>query len=118
MSSQATSKVPPMEALERGSKPLSDVPKALINLGSREVLFGAPSGGPGGLPLSACGSGDGAIAGMDVRAPVGSEAVCHLTENHGRADFVLTGVVNRHAASGASRFWQSDRGRGIDGPPG
>lgn len=55
--------------------------------------------GPGGLPLPACGSGYRAVAGVDARPPVGSEAVGHLAEDHGGADFLLTDVVGRrHAA--------------------
>ena len=56
-------------------------------------------GGPGGLALAARGSGDGAIAGVNARPPLGPEAVGDLAEDHGRADFLLTAVVGgRHAA--------------------
>lgn len=58
-------------------------------------------GGPGGLALAARGSGDGTIACVDARPPVGSEAVGDLAEDHGRADFLLTDVVKGHAVSGA-----------------
>ena len=54
-------------------------------------------GGPGGLALPARGSGDGGIAGVDTRPPIGTEAVGHFPEDHGWADFLLAAVVNRHA---------------------
>lgn len=58
-------------------------------------------GGSGGLALAGRHSGDGAIACMYGRSPVGSEAVGDLAEDYGRADFLLAAVVGRrHAAVG------------------
>ena len=56
-------------------------------------------GGPGGLALAARGSGDGAIAGVDARPPVGAEAVGDLAEDHGRAVLLLTAVVGGRDAA-------------------
>ncbi len=55
----------------------------------------------GGLAFDAGGAGDGAVSGMDLRAPVGSEAIGDLAEDDGRPDFALGDVVGgRHAPVG------------------